>query len=128
MASQEHGPKFKESLVLLLLSLMVVPTNQTATNAAAASVHAAQPTITVFAAGIRNFDRTELDVIASSPSSRFVITIPNFNSEEVERLRQALLQETCQGICSNTNIAREQGNYYIEAYIVPNWIRILQHT
>ena len=75
---------------------------------AAASVHAAQPTITVFAAGIRNFDRTELDVIASSPSSRFVITIPNFNSEAVERLRQALLQETCQGICSNTNIAREQ--------------------
>ena len=68
---------------------------------AAASVHAAQPTITVFAAGIRNFDRTELDVIASSPSSRFVITIPNFNSEAVERLRQALLQETCQGICSN---------------------------
>jgi len=76
-------------------------TDEAATNAAAASVHAAQPTITVFAAGIRNFDRTELNVIASSPSSRFVITIPNFSSEEMERLRQALLQETCQGICSN---------------------------
>ena len=72
--------------------------NQAATFAAAAAVRAAQPTITVFAAGIRNFNLNELVAIASSPSSRFVITIPNFNDEEVERLNQALLLEACQGI------------------------------
>ena len=74
----------------------------TATMSAADAVHATRPTITVFAAGIDNFDLNELQVIASSPSSRFVITIPNFNNEEVERLMQALLQEACQGmVCSS---------------------------
>jgi len=74
----------------------------TATMMAAAAVHTTRPTITVFGAGIDNFNLNELQVIASSPSSRFVITIPNFNNEEVERLMQALLQEACQGmICSS---------------------------
>ena len=69
-----------------------------ATIAAAARVHAAEPAITVFAAGIRNFNLNELRVIASSPSSRFVITIPNFSRIEVERLTQALRLEACQGM------------------------------
>jgi len=72
--------------------------SQSATIVAAARVHAAEPAITVFAAGIRNFNLNELRVIASSPSSRFVITIPNFSRTEVERLMQALRLEVCQGM------------------------------
>jgi len=72
--------------------------SQSATIVAAARVHAAEPAITVFAAGIRNFNLNELRVIASSLSSRFVITIPNFSRTEVERLTQALRLEVCQGM------------------------------
>jgi len=72
--------------------------SQSATIVAAARVHAAEPAITIFAAGIRNFNLNELRVIASSPSSRFVITIPNFSRTEVERLTQALRLEVCQGM------------------------------
>ena len=69
-----------------------------ATTTAAAAVHAAEPEIIVFAAGIRNFNLNELQVIASSPSSRFVITIANFNSTEMRRLTEALQQGACQGM------------------------------
>jgi len=79
-----------------------------ATMTAAAAVHATRPPITVFAAGIDNFNLNELQVIASSPSSRFVIPIPNFNNEEVERLMQVLLQEACQGmVCSSAERTKE---------------------
>ena len=71
--------------------------NRLATTAAAAAVHAAEPEIIVFAAGIRNFNLNELQAIASSPSSRFVITIANFNSTEMRRLTEAVRLGACQG-------------------------------
>ena len=80
--------------------------NRLATTAAAAAVHAAEPEIIVFAAGIRNFNLNELQVIASSPSSRFVITIANFNSTEMRRLTEAVQLGACQGtyICSDSRV------------------------
>ena len=64
---------------------------------AAAAVHAAQPKITVFAAGIGGFDLVELQAIASDPDSRFVQTITGFSVSELLLLTEDLRDETCHG-------------------------------
>ena len=69
-----------------------------ATLAAAAAVHAADPMITVFAAGIgAGTNQVELEAIASSPSDRFVTTISGFNTDELALLTEDLRLEACQG-------------------------------
>ena len=73
--------------------------NQGATIAAATSLHAVVPEITVFAVGIgTQIDLNELEVIASTPNTTFVRTISGFNTAELEMLTQNLRQETCQGM------------------------------
>ena len=67
--------------------------DRNATAAAAQALHATG--LTVFAAGIGGADMEELNAIASSPE--FVQFIDSFDTEELQRLQEALSEEACRG-------------------------------
>lgn len=67
--------------------------DRAATTQAAQALHATQSSVTVYAVGIGDVDRTELNVIASG--SQFVSLIGGFNIQQLQELQEQLREETC---------------------------------